>query len=267
MLTNNFKRKIVLLLLIFLLIISLLTAFFAVNINNVYADENNTEIIDDTQTEEKIGTVSYDVNYWKDNFNWKNMLRPKYTNCSITRISTNKYRATISVWMGYANLGIGYWELHTFVNDTEINYKGFTNNADKDHTWTIDFNHNDKLAMDIKFKVLSNYGSTTVENESKTTTFSAYNKNAPTGTLYGVENGGTTNSNVSFDWSEINCTATLNGAIYQKNTIIKGVDNKKIDYTLILTDIAGNTTTYTFTIDKTLVVSIIRDKNSNTITI
>jgi len=172
MITNNFKRKIVLLLLIFLLIISLLTAFFAVNINNVYADENNTKIIDDMQTEEKIGTVSYDVNYWKDNFNWKNMMRPKYTNCSISRIGNNKYRATISIWMGYANLGIGYWELHTFVNDTQINYKGFTNNANKDHTWTVDFDHNDDLTMDIKFKVLSNWGSTTVEHTSKTTTLS-----------------------------------------------------------------------------------------------
>jgi len=70
---------------------------------------------------------------------------------------------------------------------------------------------------------------------------------APTGFLSGVENGGNTNTDVIFTWSESGCTATLNGEEYLNSTII--TDEKS--YTIILSDICGNTSVYTFTIDKT----------------
>ncbi len=72
-------------------------------------------------------------------------------------------------------------------------------------------------------------------------------RTAPTGTLTGVEDCDVTSKTVRFSWTESNATAMLNGASYVSNKSItaEGV------YTLILTDAAGNSTTYSFTIDKT----------------
>ncbi len=72
-------------------------------------------------------------------------------------------------------------------------------------------------------------------------------KTPPTGTLTGVTNGGYTNSNVSFNWSENGCTATLDGSSYTAGKTISAEGS----HTIVLTDKAGNSTTYTFTIDKT----------------
>ena len=81
---------------------------------------------------------------------------------------------------------------------------------------------------------------------SRTYTFTI-DKTAPTGTLTGVANGGFTNSNVSFSWTESNVTSTLNGAAYTKGATISAEGQ----HTIILTDRAGNRSTYTFTIDRT----------------
>ena len=75
-------------------------------------------------------------------------------------------------------------------------------------------------------------------------------KTAPTGTLSGVENSGICNNNVSFTWNEDGAAATLNGAPYTKNSVIYPANGKLENYTLILSDRAGNTTTYTFSIDR-----------------
>ncbi len=72
-------------------------------------------------------------------------------------------------------------------------------------------------------------------------------KTPPTGTLTGVTNGGYTNSNVSFNWSENGCTATLDGSSYTAGKTISAEGS----HTIVLTDKAGNSTMYTFTIDKT----------------
>ncbi len=251
MLNFNCKRKTAFLIIIFLLIISLLTALSVVNINYVYADNS-------------IGDYNLSEAYWKDNFNWKSNLRPQYTNCSITRIGTNKYRVNASIEMGDGlRAGVGWWTCDVLYNDTSVAYIGKVNEADIKHTFSGEFTHNDKLPITIKFKVHSNWSSINATNTSDSKTFSAYNKNAPTGTLNGVSNGGTTNSNVSFTWSEANCTAKLDGQSYTSGTSITGVENGKKDYTLILTDIAGNNTTYTFTIDKTPPNFTIKDENNN----
>ena len=72
-------------------------------------------------------------------------------------------------------------------------------------------------------------------------------KTPPTGTLTGVTNGGYTNGNVSFNWSENGCTATLDGSSYTAGKTISAEGS----HTIVLTDKAGNSTMYTFTIDKT----------------
>ena len=72
-------------------------------------------------------------------------------------------------------------------------------------------------------------------------------KTAPEGTLNGVTNGSITNDNVYFTWTEEGATATLNGQPYYTDSVIS-LENV---YTLILRDVAGNTATYTFEIDKT----------------
>ena len=72
-------------------------------------------------------------------------------------------------------------------------------------------------------------------------------KTAPSGTLDGVTNGGITNNNVSFTWADANATAKLDGNAYTKNSSISTEGR----HTIVLTDTAGNSTTYKFEIDKT----------------
>ena len=75
-------------------------------------------------------------------------------------------------------------------------------------------------------------------------------KKAPVGYLTGVENGGTTGGSVSFAWTETGCTATLNGAPYEKGSAITGVADAVNTYTVVLTDACKNSTSYTFTINR-----------------
>ncbi len=73
-------------------------------------------------------------------------------------------------------------------------------------------------------------------------------KTAPTGTLTGiVGQNNYTNQNVSFTWSDSRASATLNGSNYSKGATISA----EREHTIILRDTAGNSTSYTFVIDKT----------------
>lgn len=70
---------------------------------------------------------------------------------------------------------------------------------------------------------------------------------APTGILHGVIANSITNQNVTFEWQEEDCTVLLNDLIYLPQTIISEEGTHKIQ----ITDLAGNTNSYSFTIDKT----------------
>lgn len=72
-------------------------------------------------------------------------------------------------------------------------------------------------------------------------------RTAPTGTLSGGSNGGITNKDVTFSWSEEGCSATLNGTSYSSGNCITSDGS----YSLVLKDAVENSSTYTFTIDKT----------------
>ena len=77
-------------------------------------------------------------------------------------------------------------------------------------------------------------------------------KTAPEGVLSttqseGFQEGNITNGNVSFSWSEYGLTCLLNDQPYTKGSLIR----TEGQHTIKLTDQAGNTTTYVFTIDKT----------------
>ena len=73
-------------------------------------------------------------------------------------------------------------------------------------------------------------------------------KTIPIGTLIGVENGETTNGNVSFIWDEnLNYTALLNDMPYKNNQIITSEGN----YRLVLISRSNVSNVYLFTIDKT----------------
>ncbi len=87
---------------------------------------------------------------------------------------------------------------------------------------------------------------TDLAGNSTTYTFTI-DKTAPTGTLTNVTDGGYTNKNVTFSWSDSGASATLNDAVYFSGTAISA----ERQYILVLTDRATNSTTYTFTIDKT----------------
>jgi hypothetical protein len=70
----------------------------------------------------------------------------------------------------------------------------------------------------------------------------------PTGTLSGVTNGSSTNGNVSFSWTDPHtATAKLNGSSYTSGTTI----STERTHSIVLTDQANLSNTYTFTIDKT----------------
>lgn len=81
------------------------------------------------------------------------------------------------------------------------------------------------------------------------TTYTAYiDTVAPTGQLYAdyspVNSGTITNGKVYFSW-EGDATATVNGKAYEKNSVI----TSDALYTFVLTDLAGNSSTYTITVD------------------
>ncbi len=75
-------------------------------------------------------------------------------------------------------------------------------------------------------------------------------KTAPAGRLYSdyekVSDGTVTNGKVYFTWDE-DCTATVNGREYVKNSVIKAEGT----YDFVLTDKAGNSTSYRIEIDLT----------------
>lgn len=74
-------------------------------------------------------------------------------------------------------------------------------------------------------------------------------KTAPVGKLYSdykeVGNDYISNGLVMFSWDEANVTCTVNGTLYQKNTVISEDGN----YHFVLTDTVGNSRSYDITID------------------
>ena len=72
------------------------------------------------------------------------------------------------------------------------------------------------------------------------------NTTAPTGVLTGVENGGITANNVTFNWDIVGCTCTVNGVVYTKGSTIR----QNNSYEVILTNKLGVSSVYTFTINK-----------------
>lgn len=76
--------------------------------------------------------------------------------------------------------------------------------------------------------------------------------------ITGVTNNGVYNTDVTISFNE--GTATLNGAIFSSGTTVSTSEN----YTLVATDSAGNTTTITFKIDKTLPKAVeVKIKSNN----
>lgn len=82
---------------------------------------------------------------------------------------------------------------------------------------------------------------------------------APLGTLKGVSNKGFTKTDVTFTWSESEATATLDGKAYTSGSNISAEGS----HTIRLTDVAGNISTYSFTIDRTAPVGELSGVNEN----
>ncbi len=102
-----------------------------------------------------------------------------------------------------------------------------------------------------KNSLITSEGNHTIELKDPAKNISKYSftidKTPPQGTLTGVGDGGITNTDVIFRWTEDNITVTLNDdSDYAKGTTIY----KEGHYSIVLTDRAQNTTKYTFTIDK-----------------
>lgn len=128
---------------------------------------------------------------------------------------------------------------------------------------TIEYRHNSAaptyVASDSysqSFTAEGNHSFVIYNNDDALGTHSEYSfiidKTAPTGTLTGVSDKGYTNANVSLTWSDATSeqspiTAMLNGNSYIKGTSITAEGK----HTIVLKDAAGNSSTYTFIIDKT----------------
>ena len=90
-----------------------------------------------------------------------------------------------------------------------------------------------------------------LSGNSCTSTFEISTKK-PTGSLIGVENGGSTRNEVSFIYDS-SFTATINGKSYSSSEMV----SKEGNYTIILTDKFTNQSIYTFEIDKTAPTAIL----------
>ncbi len=147
-----------------------------------------------------------------------------------------------------------YQGLLSYANKSSTELKGTVIKSDKTITRdgkssvTLEFNTGfDYIWYQIVYQwtqTLQHNNSYLVAGQSE---IIAADRTAPTGTLIGVNDGGITNSDVRFTWSEENCSATLNGNSYSSNSNISAEGR----HTIELTDAVGNANRYYFTIDKT----------------
>ena len=127
--------------------------------------------------------------------------------------------------------------------NSDVSFSWITNNYE-DTTATLNgasYTSGKKITAEGSYTLV-------LKDFAKSTTYTfVIDKTAPKGTLSGVIDGGYTNRNVTFSWTDSNASAELNGAEYISDTKI----TENGHYTLILSDKANNSTTYSFVIDKT----------------
>ena len=195
------------------------------------------------------------------------------SNINFTSLSSGTY--TLCADYSYTRMSSTYSGTHniaTIVIDTVsptgalsgVNSNGYSNSSVKctwsDSTVTAKLNGN-SYTSGTSITAEGVYTLVLTDRAQNSTTYTfTIDKTAPTGTLSGVSSGGYTNGNVSFTWSENNLTAKLNGATYTKGSTI----SEEREHTIVLTDLAGNSTTYTFTIDKTAPIIGLRKADNST---
>ena len=241
---NKVKSKfLIVLMLVFFILFALVMCF--VLCDDVYAEEIY------------IGYKEWDKDYWKSNFSWKNMLRPKYTRVTIYRIGEKRYRATGNIYMAYANAGVGWWEFSVLVDGQEIIHEGKVNSADRDWEFSVEFNHSDVTDFSVKTKVLSNWSDTTVVHTSNETTMAAYDKAAPTIKLSGVQDGEITNKDVTIEASDVGKSGLKEILVNKNSSGYTSYSNNKVTlsedgfYNIYAKDNVGNESSkYSFTLDK-----------------
>jgi hypothetical protein len=138
-----------------------------------------------------------------------------------------------------------------YINDSEATYTNFNSNNNSSPTISTTYSFAWNTSYTIKIILACYYDNWSAHFHYKGTasgTIKFTDDEKPTGTLSGVTNGGVTNGNVSFSWTDqYSAAAKLNGSNYTSGTTISTAAN----HTIRLTDQAGNYTDYTFTIDKT----------------
>lgn len=143
------------------------------------------------------------------------------------------------------------------VNGSEFDDGGYTNKpltfeyGDGSVSATCSFNGGEyaPYVSGTKFTNDGTYTIVLTDLAGNKTTYTAHiDTVAPHGQLYSdyapADSGTVTNGKVYFSW-EGEATATVNGAPYTKNSVITG----DASYTFVLTDLAGNSSTYTIAID------------------
>lgn len=161
-------------------------------------------------------------------------------------VSTNKQAVTLQVAASDSN------------DDVEVRF------GNEDGSWTTWKAINDDLTENWTLSAGDGTKTVKIELKDSAGNVSSYSDtilldtSAPTVT--GVTNGGVYNSGVSASFTD--GTATLNGEVYTDGTPI----NDEGSYTLVVTDAAGNSTTISFSIDKTKPVGTFVFAGGNTYT-
>lgn len=143
------------------------------------------------------------------------------------------------------------------VNGSEFDDGGYTNKPltfefdDDNVSATYSFNGGEykQYTSGTEFTADGAYTVVLTDPAGNKTSYTAYiDTAAPEGQLYAdyspVASGFITNGKVYFSW-EGEASATVNGTPYTKNSVVSG----DAAYTFVLTDLAGNSSTYKITID------------------
>ena len=217
---------------------------------------------------QNFGSTNTNVSFTWDNSNYTATLNnTNYkkgvsitANGTYTIILTNKENGLTSTYMFTIDKTIPVGTLFGVENGGTTGSDVIFTFDEENATSYLDGEYDSEIASGT---VISSDGSHTIELINNLGTITIYtftiDKTAPIGTLIGVENGGATNKNVSFTWTEFGCTCILDTLAYSKNYTISAEGT----HTIYLSDKYGNISTYTFTIDKTAPVGMLSGVDEN----
>lgn len=236
---------------------------------NILCDSNNSNTTYYKRTSFTISSSSNDIAYLlykkpgDSNYTWEE--RNSLTVSLYSGSSANN-----GTWyFKFVDVGHNYSSEYTVIADTiapsgslsGVSSGGITN-QNVTFAWSQDSgseiavkykrNNGSEVSLSSGTTSFSDEGTYTIYMTDTAGNYATYtfeiDKTAPTGTLSNVVGqNGYTNKDVTFTWSDSRASAKLNNSSYTKGSTISSEGS----YTIVLTDTAGNSTSYSFVIDKT----------------